>query len=279
MGVGPTSWHTWRPPTPRSVPWSRWAAPPRCKVGPGPCLRRRQRRHWAMSTAALDQIVITTFVIRGFISLQSILLLPAAAAVVDRPRLLEFFLRMCVPPERGGGMTMHEGEGARDCVGRRCVLLLVFLCCSRNRTRGVPPPPPLPTHTPVGGAGGEVDVRGCYCALAACEMLCLDKCALAAAGGLVDYIRRCQVWRGEWVGLRETRLLPLLFTTLASALHSLVGLPACLHPRMHAELRGRHRRRAGQRGPRWLHLLWPGGGSAAGAGETHSCRGQLLCTY
>ena len=147
MGVGPTSWHTWRPPTPRSVPWSRWAAPPRCKVGPGPCLRRRQRRHWAMSTAALDQIVITTFVIRGFISLQSILLLPAAAAVVDRPRLLEFFLRMCVPPERGGGMTMHEGEGARDCVGRRCVLLLVFLCCSRNRTRGVPPPPPPHTHT------------------------------------------------------------------------------------------------------------------------------------
>lgn len=46
-------------------------------------------------------------------------------------------------------------------------------------------------------AGGEVDVRGCYCALAACEMLCLDKAAVAAACGMTDFIRRCQVclWR------------------------------------------------------------------------------------
>lgn len=33
-------------------------------------------------------------------------------AVVDRPRLHAFLLRMCVPPERGGGMTMHEGAVA-----------------------------------------------------------------------------------------------------------------------------------------------------------------------
>jgi prenyltransferase beta subunit len=38
-----------------------------------------------------------------------------------------------------------------------------------------------------------VDVRGCYCALASCEMLGLDKAAVAAACGMIDYIRRCQV--------------------------------------------------------------------------------------
>lgn len=43
-----------------------------------------------------------------------------------------------------------------------------------------------------------MDVRGCYCALAACEMLLLDKSAVADACGMVDYICRCQVcqcWR------------------------------------------------------------------------------------
>ncbi|EFN50919.1 hypothetical protein CHLNCDRAFT_28585 [Chlorella variabilis] len=78
---------------------------------------------------------------------------PARAAVVDRPKLLSFLLRMCVPAEQGGGMTMHE-------------------------------------------AGGEVDVRGCYCALAACEMLLLDKSAVADACGMVDYICRCQSHEG-----------------------------------------------------------------------------------
>lgn len=44
-------------------------------------------------------------------------------------------------------------------------------------------------------AGGEVDVRGCYCALAVCHMLNLDKQALAEACGMVDYVRACQVGR------------------------------------------------------------------------------------
>lgn len=42
-------------------------------------------------------------------------------------------------------------------------------------------------------AGGEVDVRGCYLALAVAHMLDLDIPALAARCGLVDYVRRCQV--------------------------------------------------------------------------------------
>ncbi|PRW59450.1 farnesyltransferase subunit beta [Chlorella sorokiniana] len=77
---------------------------------------------------------------------------PDALSVVDRPKLHAYLLRMCVPPQRGGGMTMNEG--------------------------------------------GEVDVRGCYCALAACEMLGLDKQAIADACGMVDFIRRCQSHEG-----------------------------------------------------------------------------------
>lgn len=33
-----------------------------------------------------------------------------ALAVIDRDKLMSFFLRMCVPPEQGGGMVMHQGE-------------------------------------------------------------------------------------------------------------------------------------------------------------------------
>ena len=43
------------------------------------------------------------------------------------------------------------------------------------------------------GKGGEVDVRGCYTALAVAHILALDVPALAARSGLVDYVRRCQV--------------------------------------------------------------------------------------
>lgn len=38
-----------------------------------------------------------------------------------------------------------------------------------------------------------MDVRGCYCALAVCHMLNLDKKALAEACGMERYIRACQV--------------------------------------------------------------------------------------
>ena len=214
----------------------------------------------------------------------------AAAAVVDRPRLLEFFLRMCVAPERGGGMTMHEGEGTGGAVrpagaaAKRCTYCSVHcsaaLAVLAHSARA--PPHPHPTHVGDGGAGGEVDVRGCYCALAACEMLRLDKGALAAAGGLVDYIRRCQVCGGggggggahpRGAGMGWSRLL---FTTSSPRSFTRCVWPSCLPPstRTDAELRGRHRRRARQRGPRRLHLLRPGSSGAAGAGEIHSSRGQ-----
>jgi hypothetical protein len=42
-------------------------------------------------------------------------------------------------------------------------------------------------------AGGEVDVRGCYTAVAAAHMLRLDKHALADAAGMLQYVKRCQV--------------------------------------------------------------------------------------
>ena len=51
------------------------------------------------------------------------------------------------------------------------------------------PSPPLPLPC----AGGEIDVRGCYCALAACEMLGLDKEAVGRACDMVPFIKRCQV--------------------------------------------------------------------------------------
>lgn len=41
--------------------------------------------------------------------------------------------------------------------------------------------------------GGEVDVRGCYTAMAVAHMLCLDKAALSRSAGMVDFVRRCQV--------------------------------------------------------------------------------------
>ncbi|KAL6767596.1 hypothetical protein ACKKBF_B35885 [Auxenochlorella protothecoides x Auxenochlorella symbiontica] len=77
---------------------------------------------------------------------------PQALSVIDRPALMRFLLRMCIPPEQGGGMVMHDG--------------------------------------------GEVDVRGCYCALAACHMLNLDVQTLADCCGMVDFIRRCQSYEG-----------------------------------------------------------------------------------
>ena len=44
-----------------------------------------------------------------------------------------------------------------------------------------------------GSAGGEVDVRGAYTALATAHMLKLDKVALAKQAGVVQYVCKCQV--------------------------------------------------------------------------------------
>eukprot|EP00891_Asterochloris_glomerata_P004559 jgi/Astpho2/4559/e_gw1.00067.409.1_t len=48
--------------------------------------------------------------------------------------------------------------------------------------------------------GGEVDVRGCYCAMAAAHMLGLDKQALAAQAGMVQYLQACQTYEGGMGG-------------------------------------------------------------------------------
>ena len=42
--------------------------------------------------------------------------------------------------------------------------------------------------------GGEVDVRGCYTAMATAHMLALDKQALAGPAGMADFVTSCQVW-------------------------------------------------------------------------------------
>ena len=41
--------------------------------------------------------------------------------------------------------------------------------------------------------GGEVDVRGCYTAMATAHMLNVDKRALAELADMVTYVKRCQV--------------------------------------------------------------------------------------
>lgn len=43
---------------------------------------------------------------------------------------------------------------------------------------------------------GEVDVRGCYCAMATAHMLDLDAKALAQAASMVEYVRSCQTYEG-----------------------------------------------------------------------------------
>lgn len=44
--------------------------------------------------------------------------------------------------------------------------------------------------------GGEVDVRGCYCALASCHMLGMDVKQVAEACSLGQYVRACQSMEG-----------------------------------------------------------------------------------
>ena len=75
-----------------------------------------------------------------------------ALAVIDRPKLMGFLLRMCRGPEQGGGMTMLEG--------------------------------------------GEVDVRGCYCALCVCHMLGMDGEQVVDACEMGEFVRRCQGHEG-----------------------------------------------------------------------------------
>ena len=56
--------------------------------------------------------------------------------------------------------------------------------------------------------GGEVDVRGCYTAVATAHMLGLDKVSLAKQAGMVEFVTRCQVHHPV------PFLEPILFRTL-----------------------------------------------------------------
>ena len=66
-------------------------------------------------------------------------------------------------------------------------------------------------------AGGEVDIRGAYLALAAASLAGLDVQALAETGSLVSFICKCQTY--------EVRSSPTVGQTLAT--HTATGLPRC----------------------------------------------------
>lgn len=75
-----------------------------------------------------------------------------ALSLIHRDKILAFFLKMCLPLSKGGGMTVHEG--------------------------------------------GEVDIRGCYCALAACRMLNIDPKPIIKASSMVEFLKSCQGHEG-----------------------------------------------------------------------------------
>ena len=45
---------------------------------------------------------------------------------------------------------------------------------------------------PCAVAGGEVDCRGCYTAMATLHLLKIDPTTVVARSGMVDFIKRCQ---------------------------------------------------------------------------------------
>jgi prenyltransferase beta subunit len=53
---------------------------------------------------------------------------------------------------------------------------------------------------------GEIDIRGCYCAMATAHMLGLDAPALACEASMVDFVRSCQV--GRLLAARSLSHLP-----------------------------------------------------------------------
>lgn len=76
-------------------------------------------------------------------------------------------------------------------------------------------------------AGGEVDIRSCYLAVATAHMLGLDAHALAAECDMVDYIRRCQSYEVRAASHADHQ-------TLDSALHNRERLVAALAALAHA---------------------------------------------
>ena len=89
-------------------------------------------------------------------------------------------------------------------------------CCSQTRTPA--------------SAGGEVDLRGCYTALAIAHMLCLDTQLLAHHCALPHFLQQCQVqlwqhactppacWQGHAVPISMLCLFGLM-NHLADVMH------------------------------------------------------------
>jgi hypothetical protein len=151
-----------------------------------------------------------------------------ALEAVDRDAMQGFLLRVAVPPEQGGGFVMHEGRHATGqascCVPGRPSPLATPPCSqhslpAQDRLLPAAASPARPPTRAVGGlahrrapgrrqhalntwlalgtAGGERDVRACYCAMAVARHLKLDVPLLLERSGMVDYVRRCQVrWGG-----------------------------------------------------------------------------------
>ena len=112
----------------------------------------------------------------------------AALSVINKQATLRFLQQRAVALEEGGGFTVCEGNpcvypanrpNCNDMQFSRETCRLVAI--SSNEVCAC-------EH-----AGGEVDVRGCYTAMAAAHMLSLDKHALAAKASMVQYVKRCQV--------------------------------------------------------------------------------------
>ena len=55
-------------------------------------------------------------------------------------------------------------------------------------------------------AGGEVDCRGCYTAMATLHLLKIDPTTVVARSGMVDFIKRCQA-----------SILPCVYTSAAGS--------------------------------------------------------------
>ncbi len=112
----------------------------------------------------------------------------AALSVVNKQATLRFLQQRAVAPEEGGGFTV--------CEGKPCVYP-----ANRPNCNDMQLSPETCRHVAISSnevcacehAGGEVDVRGCYTAMAAAHMLSLDKHALAAKASMVQYVKRCQV--------------------------------------------------------------------------------------
>ena len=112
----------------------------------------------------------------------------AALSVIHKQATLRFLQQRAVAPEEGGGFTVCEGNpGECPANGTNCN--------GMQPSRGALRPVAISSNDVCAyeHAGGEVDVRGCYTAMAAAHMLNLDKHALALKANMVQYVKRCQV--------------------------------------------------------------------------------------